>query len=142
MLLSSRKRNQPGSTPLLTTALRTEPGTTLVIGVETPLSERFTSVACRSFQDDEMGAEDSRFLPALPRPPAASHARESLQCRQAETTDMTRRKPRLKVRTRGVASTTRIPRATSSRISSLNWTSLPRQRVKPAKRGGKRLNRF
>jgi hypothetical protein len=32
----SSKRNQPGFTPTVTTALRTELGTTLVIGVERP----------------------------------------------------------------------------------------------------------
>jgi hypothetical protein len=68
-------------------------------------------------------------------------AREALQGRKAESTDRPSRERWPKARTRGAASRTWTSGTTRGRTSRGNWTSRPRQRVKPAKRGGKRPNR-
>ena len=67
---------------------------------------------------------------------------EALRNRKVESTDRPSRERWLKARTKGVVSRKWISGATCGRTSRGNWTSRPRQRVKPAKREGKGPNRF
>src|SRR5712664_2618879 len=59
---------------------------------------------------------------------------EALRNRKVESTDRPSRERWLKARTRGVVSRKWISGATRGRTSRGNWTSRPRQRVKPALR--------
>jgi hypothetical protein len=64
---------------LLTTALRTELGTTLVIGVGTHhCQDGLLPLPVAPSQDDSNRANDGKFLPALPRQPGGSTASEAL----------------------------------------------------------------
>ena len=88
-----------GFTQLLTTALRTELGATLVIGVETHHCKNgLLPLPVALSEYDEIG--EPEFLPALPRPPAGPPASEALRMPKGGAMDRLSRERGLKARTR------------------------------------------
>jgi hypothetical protein len=73
----SSKRNRLGAPSCLTTALRTELGTTLVIGVVKHITAYTAYFRCMVLdQRMQESLRRAKFLSALPRPPLVRHKRE------------------------------------------------------------------